>query len=175
MGTVSARQAAAILGVNERTVRRWITAGRVPARKVAINRYAIDLDALPDDTLISLLRRIEALEAHNAIYRASTAVFRQEAAPIVKGDISRLSTAAAFPGHPSASFLTVEGLKRFLVEHGINYHTSRDYYRAGCPLDAPGALLWVYRHIERAGYRAGAVALHPCQNKECSCVTLLAK
>src|SRR5262249_2588191 len=38
---VTARQAAELIRKGERTVRRWIKDGRLPARHIASNRYAI--------------------------------------------------------------------------------------------------------------------------------------
>ncbi len=74
MEYVNAAQAATIIGVSERTVRRWIAGGKLPARHLGPNRYAIttsNIDVLlrtyrpsdepPDDRDI-LLARLELLE-----------------------------------------------------------------------------------------------------------------
>jgi excisionase family DNA binding protein len=45
--TVTAKEAAAELGVVERTVRRWISAGELPAEKTG-GAFGIDLDAARD-------------------------------------------------------------------------------------------------------------------------------
>jgi hypothetical protein len=60
---VTAAQAASLTGLSERTIRRRIAAGDIPARHAARNRYAIHVRDLPvrrspDD----LAARIEALE-----------------------------------------------------------------------------------------------------------------
>lgn len=74
MDYVNAAQAATIIGVSERTVRRWIAGGKLPARHLGPNRYAITTsnievllrtyrpsDEPPDDRDI-LLARLEVLE-----------------------------------------------------------------------------------------------------------------
>jgi hypothetical protein len=74
MEYVNAAQAATIIGVSERTVRRWIAGGKLPARHLGPNRYAIttsNIEVLlstyrpsnepPDDRDI-LLARLEVLE-----------------------------------------------------------------------------------------------------------------
>jgi excisionase family DNA binding protein len=71
---VNAAQAATMIGVSERTVRRWIAGGKLPARHLGPNRYAIttsNIDMLvrtfkptnepPNDRDI-LLARLEVLE-----------------------------------------------------------------------------------------------------------------
>lgn len=64
---VTAREASEITGLGERTIRRMIEDGRIPARKTAPNRYAIPRRALDQfrkhDRVGELERRIEALEA----------------------------------------------------------------------------------------------------------------
>lgn len=63
MDEVTAAQAAAMTGFSERTIRRKIAAGELPARRVAPNRFAIDVLDLPqrwNDR--DLVRRIDALE-----------------------------------------------------------------------------------------------------------------
>jgi excisionase family DNA binding protein len=76
MEYMNAAQAATMIGVSERTVRRWIAGGKLPARHLGPNRYAIttsNIDMLvrtfhranenepPDDRDI-LLARLEVLE-----------------------------------------------------------------------------------------------------------------
>jgi excisionase family DNA binding protein len=74
MEYVNAAQAATMIGVSERTIRRWIAGGKLPARHLGPNRYAIttsNIDTLvrtfkptdepPDDRDI-LLARLEVLE-----------------------------------------------------------------------------------------------------------------
>lgn len=60
---VTATQAAALIGVSERTIRRKIAAGQLPARRVATNRFAIAVSDLPRRRGIdALTARIEAVE-----------------------------------------------------------------------------------------------------------------
>lgn len=63
MDEVTAAQAAVLTGFSERTIRRKIASGELPARRLAPNRYAIDVCDLPqrwDDRDVA--RRIDALE-----------------------------------------------------------------------------------------------------------------
>lgn len=62
---VTAREAAEITGLGERTIRRMIEDGRIPARKIAANRYAIPRRSLPSkkqDRYRALEQRVETLE-----------------------------------------------------------------------------------------------------------------
>jgi hypothetical protein len=45
--TVTARRAAQLAGVNEKTIRRWIASGKLVATKIAANRFMIDPADLP--------------------------------------------------------------------------------------------------------------------------------
>lgn len=70
MREVTATQAAALTGLSERTIRRRIASGELPARHVAPNRFAIDVRYLPHDRpdgkiaarLELLERRVQLLE-----------------------------------------------------------------------------------------------------------------
>lgn len=67
MGTspdeVTAARAALLLGLSERTIRRRIAAGEIPARRIAANRFAINVHDLPAQrSPETLAARIEALE-----------------------------------------------------------------------------------------------------------------
>jgi hypothetical protein len=63
MEKVTAAQAAVLTGFSERTIRRKIACGDLPARRIAPNRFAIDVCDLPrrwDDA--DLGRRLDALD-----------------------------------------------------------------------------------------------------------------
>lgn len=63
MDEVTAAQAAGLTGLSERTIRRRIAAGKIPARHVAPNRYAIKVLDLPvRHSVEELASRIAALE-----------------------------------------------------------------------------------------------------------------
>lgn len=63
MDEVTATEAAALTGLSERTIRRKILSGEIPARHVAKNRYAIRVRDLPLRKRAGDLElRIEALE-----------------------------------------------------------------------------------------------------------------
>lgn len=70
MEEVTAAQAATLTGFSERTIRRKIASGELPARRLAANRFAIDVRDLPrrwngnevERRLKALERRVELLE-----------------------------------------------------------------------------------------------------------------
>ena len=74
MDDVTATQAASLLGLSERTIRRRIAAGQLPARRVAPNRFAIKVQDLPlHHGFADLASRLEALER-----RVATLELRQQ-------------------------------------------------------------------------------------------------
>ena len=63
MDEVTAAQAAILTGLSERTIRRRIAAGSIPARKIGPNRFAIRPDDLPlVHPFQALVQRVAALE-----------------------------------------------------------------------------------------------------------------
>lgn len=92
MDEVTATQAALLSGVSERTIRRRIAAGQLPARRVAPNRFAIKIEDLPiNPGLGDLAGRLEALERRvAAIELRQQALLRTQAAstPAPVGDVS---------------------------------------------------------------------------------------
>jgi hypothetical protein len=63
MDDVSAAQAAALTGFSERTIRRKIASGELPARRIAVNCYAIRVRDLPVSARgADNAHRVEALE-----------------------------------------------------------------------------------------------------------------
>jgi hypothetical protein len=60
---VNATQAAVLCGYSERTIRRKIASGQIPARRIATNRFAIRVSDLPDrQGENALSKRVTALE-----------------------------------------------------------------------------------------------------------------
>src|SRR5690242_1887893 len=88
MEEVTATQAARMTGLSERTIRRRIAAGEIPARHLAPNRYAIRVSDLPkrrgDDELeariIALEHRVHLLALQQAELAAGHAPSRPSAA-----------------------------------------------------------------------------------------------
>ncbi|HEX6819536.1 MAG TPA: helix-turn-helix domain-containing protein [Ktedonobacterales bacterium] len=66
---VTATEAAKLTGLSERTIRRRILSGALPARHVRSNRYAIRMSDLAlsgfpaQDSIVSLIARVQALES----------------------------------------------------------------------------------------------------------------
>lgn len=92
MDEVTATQAASLSGVSERTIRRRIAAGQLPARRVAPNRFAIKIEDLPIARgLGDLAGRLEALERRvAALELRQQALLRTQAAstPAPEGEAS---------------------------------------------------------------------------------------
>lgn len=101
---VTATQAAALLGVSERTVRRKIAAGEIRARHIARNRFAIALADLPlpratDDTarrMTALERRVALLEVE--LHRLGGILAPAEAEAVGQFGVVALSAVAADAG-----------------------------------------------------------------------------
>ena len=63
MEDVTATQAASLVGLSERTIRRRIAAGQLPARRIAANRFAIKVQDLPlQHGFADIASRLDALE-----------------------------------------------------------------------------------------------------------------
>jgi excisionase family DNA binding protein len=63
MDEITAAQAATLTGLSERTIRRKIASGLIPARRLATNRYAIKTSDLHASRPLEVLAlRVEALE-----------------------------------------------------------------------------------------------------------------
>jgi excisionase family DNA binding protein len=63
MEEVTATQAAELTGLSERTIRRKIAAGALPARRISANRFAIAVGDLPTRAQShELMARLESLE-----------------------------------------------------------------------------------------------------------------
>ena len=99
MDEVTATQAASLSGVSERTIRRRIAAGQLPARRIAPNRFAIRVQDLPIHhgfgdlalRLEALERRIAALELRQQIMTHAGAEVPVEPAAVAAtpdGDVS---------------------------------------------------------------------------------------
>jgi excisionase family DNA binding protein len=100
MDEVTASQAATLTGLSERTIRRKIASGEIPARHVAPNRYAINVAHLPvrqpSDVLVTrieeLEHRVRLLELR--LRQPRPAVANPVSAPAEHGD-SSVSSAPA--------------------------------------------------------------------------------
>jgi excisionase family DNA binding protein len=63
MDEITAAQAAILMGVSERTIRRKIASGVIPARRLGRNRYAIKVSDLHVNRPVeAFMLRVEALE-----------------------------------------------------------------------------------------------------------------
>jgi excisionase family DNA binding protein len=116
MDEITAAQAATLTGMSERTIRRKIASGVLPARRLATNRYAIrvaDLqmsrpfEALTTrveavehrlDSLEALMRQFLAGSEPDEMSTASTAVpgFSPGFAPVSNVEVQRLFTHLAY-------------------------------------------------------------------------------
>jgi excisionase family DNA binding protein len=116
MDEITAAQAATLTGLSERTIRRKIASGLLPARRLATNRYAIrvaDLqmsrpfEALASrvealehrlDTLEDLMRQFLARSEPDGMSKASEAVpgFSPGIAPVSNVEVQRLFAHLAY-------------------------------------------------------------------------------
>lgn len=106
MDNVTAAQAAALTGFSERTIRRKIASGELPARRLAPNRFAIDVRDLPvrwDDK--DLARRMDMLE-----HRVRVLEERQRTLLRYAGASGREQAAGESAGQPEDSISTLHDL-----------------------------------------------------------------
>lgn len=95
MDEVTATQAASLSGVSERTIRRRIADGRLPARRVAPNRFAIRVQDLPlQRGFGDLALRLEALERRVAVLELRQQVLLRMRPTDTVGSSASASTAA---------------------------------------------------------------------------------
>lgn len=86
---VTAAQAATLTGLSERTIRRRILSGQIPARRIAANRYAIRVEDLPRvggaasvfARLDDVETRLRTLEGEVLALRAMVADFTDALSP----------------------------------------------------------------------------------------------
>lgn len=99
MEDVTATQAASLLGLSERTIRRRIAAGELPARRIAPNRFAIKVQDLPlQHGFADLATRLEALER-----RVAALELWQRALLMQRATAATTTAVAAAPALASAS------------------------------------------------------------------------
>ena len=133
MKEVTAIDAAKMTGLSERTIRRWIESGKLPARQIATNRYAIKTTDLrkyipkeqPDlqsaisriqeleDMQTDLLARIEKLESFLPV-------------PAAQGS-DRRAVELPQPDLPGGSTT----MARFARENQLNRRTVQDWIMQG--------------------------------------------
>jgi hypothetical protein len=94
MDEVTATQAARMTGLSERTIRRKIATGEIPARHIAPNRYAIRVSDLPkrrgvdelEARIIALEHRVHLLALQQADLASGPHSGRTPAAEPIPGD-----------------------------------------------------------------------------------------
>jgi excisionase family DNA binding protein len=195
-GMVTARRAAEITGLNERTIRRMIHRGDLAAVKVAVNRYLIrladlpprkrnrireELDALRSD-LETLRRRVAALESAKTLPDALRAESGRLPAPGTRSYLPDLSSLLAprptqlVYGPHGEPFPRIVDACIFLERHGINRMTPRTWpwLKEALPITEAELLQRTRAHVLATGWRAGGTrALHKCTQEDCVCQWLL--
>jgi len=193
---VTARRAADLSGLNERTIRRMIQRGDLPAQKIAVNRYLIDTDHLPPrkrspireeltvlhQEIDALKRRLNALEKGKTppdALRAKSDRVEASDAPVAIPTLTRQVLADA--GEPSAppsvppandeTLPRVVDVSRYLERHGINPYTPRSWpwLKEALPITGSSLLIRAREHIRASGWRAGTLVLHKCTQANCAC------
>lgn len=190
MRYVTAREAATICGMSERTIRRMIASGKLKARKVAPNRFEIaevDLPRKKRDPLGELRAQVEALERRVRTLEAQSVRVARSEPNLTEQGVTDLSTHSyATVSHYSALHVASSGGFRthadgaaWLAEHGIAQNTvagwKREMERAGIARDKRSYLGYA---IERKRTAADAWRvpweLHTCSDVLCVCHELVA-
>jgi excisionase family DNA binding protein len=93
MDEITAAQAAILTGVSERTIRRKIASGSIPARRLGRNRYAIKVSDLQmSHPFEALALRVEALEQRLSHLEAQLTVPVDSAQPGIQADGGAVSS-----------------------------------------------------------------------------------
>ncbi|HUY76441.1 MAG TPA: hypothetical protein VMV29_06695 [Ktedonobacterales bacterium] len=194
---VTARRAADLCGLNERTVRRHIASGKLQAERLADGDYAIPVSALATlrrvakerahrrgdlaGQLATLRAEVDALTArldaltmpptrtHAGHQDAATATPRPTASP-VRMPLQRATTDRGVPGAP----ITHADAARWLVRHGIASETtpkSWPGWRETPP--TPADVLALALSFADEGNWRKSWRLHPCGDSGCVCHDLL--
>lgn len=113
MENITAAQAATLTGYSERTIRRKIASGELPARRVATNRFAIDVRDLPRRwNGHDVERRLEALERRVQLLEEGQRILFQQLGQQAK-ETNRETGAEPLPtsaGEQDASITTLHEL-----------------------------------------------------------------
>lgn len=95
---VTAAQAALLTGLSERTIRRRIAAGHIPARRVSTNRFAIRVDDLPlrggGATVVS---RLDALDGRLRSVEEGMASLHAAVTRLERTTVTGVDAAEALP------------------------------------------------------------------------------
>jgi len=134
MDEVSAAQAATLTGLSERTIRRRIAAGSIPARKIGPNRFAIRRDDLPViypfqalaqriDELEQRVAAIERREAHMSAQVTSLASAPETVAAPALAVADPASKPSPTPAHPTADSAAATDIRQALAQ--LAYEANR--------------------------------------------------
>jgi excisionase family DNA binding protein len=131
MDEITAAQAAILAGVSERTIRRKIASGAIPARRLGRNRYAIKVSDLHvSHPFEALMLRVEALEQRLGRLEAQLQVSAYSAQTGIQADGS-----TAPPPLP-AQFASAEVQQLFAQ---LAYETARLARSISFPQESPQA------------------------------------
>lgn len=192
---VSLRRAAELTGLGERTIRRMVKDGRLAARVVAVNLYAVRVADLPKPkpkTIADLTARLEQAEAEikalkegNRPYSALRGDSGGSTVPPMPRQVyppPRAPDASAtrpLPGlHRGTARKGATGAKmevcRWLADgHGVKFHTAKGWVSAdGMPTERRAAFAWALAKERRTGWRKGSVDIHHCDRIHCECQTV---
>lgn len=121
---VNATQAAALIGVSERTIRRRIAAGQLVARRVAPNRFAIAVSDLPKGRgMDALVGRFDAIEQRVKILEARLQSFTAGAdhAPIAEARLPETAPVASLRDLVAQLTQELERLSPVLATDVVNH------------------------------------------------------
>lgn len=133
MQYVTAKRAADMTGLSERTIRRYVDSGRLPAKRLARNRLAIAVEDLParqmtaaDDQIAQISMQIDELRAELKLAKARITLL--EGAIRGRGEILAPQAVRASAEPLKASYGLPEGWVpaiQFLLDVGMSESSAR--------------------------------------------------
>lgn len=186
MRYVTATEAADMTGLSERTIRRMIAAGTLPARRVNARRYEIAVADLPErkaDPLAALQAEVAALRREVDALKRSQARSDGHSAVVPRLDPSPyLPSASAIVARPSVSpvtsavstFRTHADAARWLVRHGIKSEKTPSDWTGwrDVPLEPRAVLLNAISRQDATNWRI-SWRLSRCDDASCVCAEML--
>lgn len=193
---VTARRAAELTGLNERTIRRMIARGDLPAELVSVNRYQIDTSDLPPRKRNRVQEELSSLRADmDALKRRLSLLEKAETPPDAPGrnsdsfyipDMSSIRyTPPKPPGARYSATLAaptdddllrrVSEVCHYLERHGVSPYTPKTWpwVKGALPISGAQLLELTIEHVQRTGYRASTIVLHKCTQEDCACQVAL--
>jgi len=178
MDFVSAIEASAMTGLSERTIRRMISRGKLPARYANARRYEIAVKDLPTRKISpthELATRVAVLEerVQRLTQLVEALVGARTLPPVAQPSDFHYSASG---GHSDApAWRTYTDAARWLEQHGVAMNTARQWYtqaRGAIPLERSAILRDALQRAGAGDFRV-PWRLHRCDDPHCPCAQLL--